>query len=281
MKSVIRTSLITLLLAPSLGLAEMDHSSHNMRETPLQGGKPPADARDPHAYSGGYTLTEGSHSLPTAYRLKLADEHAFWAVAGNRLEFDPDAESTEYDVQAWYGTTFNRFVMKTEGEIAKSTLEEMSADLLYSKAFSPYWDLQAGVRVDTLKEGSDRQWLALGLQGLAPYWFELDLTGYLGESGRTAFTAEVEYELLFTQRLILQPRVELTLYGKDDAENELGSGLANSSMGLRLRYEFTRQFAPYISVERVSTYGDTADFVRAAGGDTSDTVVTAGLRFWF
>lgn len=281
MRSVIRTSLITLLLAPSLGLAEMDHSSHKMSETTLQVGKPPADARDPHAYSDGYTLTEGQYSLPAEHRLRLADEHAFWAVAGNRFEYDLDAESTEYDIQAWYGTTFNRFVVKAEGEIAKSTLEETSTDLLYSKAFSPYWDLQAGLRVDTFEQGSNRQWLAFGLQGLAPYWFELDLTGYLSESGRTAFTAEAEYELLFTQKLVLQPRAEITLYGKDDTENELGSGLANSSIGLRLRYEFTRQFAPYIGVERVSTHGDTADFVRAAGGDTSDTVVMAGLRFWF
>ena len=89
----------------------------------------------------------------------------------------------------------------------------------------------------------------MGVQGLAPYWFELDVAAYVGEDGRTAFTAQAEYELLLTQKLILQPRAELNLYGKDDLDNGLGSGLSDLALGLRLRYEFNRQFAPYIGVE--------------------------------
>jgi len=257
-------------------LAQMDHG-----EMQMQGGKAPADARDPHAYSDGYTLTEGPYAQPGPRQLKLADEHAFWSVLGDRLEYQEDSDSTVYDVQAWYGTTYNRFVIKAEGDIADGTLEESSTDLLWGHALNAYFDTQLGVRLDQYNEGKDRQWLAIGIQGLAPYWFELDVTAYVGDDGRTALSAEAEYELLLTQRLILQPRAELNLYGKDDLDNRLGEGLSDLAVGLRLRYEFSRQFAPYIGVEWTDTYGDTADYRRAAGEDTSGTQFVAGLRFWF
>jgi copper resistance protein B len=257
-------------------LAQMDHS-----EMQMQGGSAPADARDPHAYSDGYTLTEGPYAQPGPRQLKLADEHAFWSILGDRLEYQEDSDSTVYDVQAWYGTTYDRFVIKAEGDIADGTLEESSTDLLWGHAFNAFFDTQLGVRLDQFNEGKDRQWLAFGVQGLAPYWFEVDVTAYVGDDGRTALSAEAEYELLLTQRLILQPRAELNLYGKDDAENGLGSGLSDLAVGLRLRYEFSRQFAPYIGVEWTDTYGDTADYRRAVGQDTSGTQFVAGLRFWF
>ena len=257
-------------------LAQMDHG-----EMQMQGGSAPADARDPHAYSDGYTLTEGPYAQPGPRQLKLADEHAFWSVLGDRLEYQEDSDSTVYDVQAWYGTTYNRFVIKAEGDIADGTLEESSTDLLWGHALNAYFDTQLGVRLDQYNEGKDRQWLAIGIQGLAPYWFELDVTAYVGDDGRTALSAEAEYELLLTQRLILQPRAELNLYGKDDLDNRLGEGLSDLAVGLRLRYEFSRQFAPYIGVEWTDTYGDTADYRRAAGEDTSGTQFVAGLRFWF
>ena len=263
-------------LQVNTALAQMDHD-----EMQMQGGSAPADARDPHAYSDGYTLTEGPYAQPGPRQLKLADEHAFWSVLGDRLEYQEDIDSTVYDVQAWYGTTYNRFVIKAEGDIADGTLEESSTDLLWGHALNAYFDTQLGVRLDQYDEGKDRQWLAIGMQGLAPYWFELDVTAYVGDDGRTALSAAAEYELLLTQRLILQPRAELNLYGKDDPDNSLGAGLSDLALGLRLRYEFSRQFAPYIGVEWTDTYGDTADYRRAAGQDTSGTQFVAGLRFWF
>ena len=226
-------------------LAQMDHGPEHQNMGQMQGGSAPADARDPHAYSGGHTLTEGPY------------------------------------IQAWYGTTYDRFVIQAEGDVADGTLEESSTELLWGHALNAYFDTQLGVRLDQYDEGKNRQWLAIGMQGLAPYWFELDVTAYVGDDGRTALSAEAEYELLLTQRLILQPRAELNLYGKDDAQNGLGSGLSDLAVGLRLRYEFSRQFAPYIGVEWTDTYGDTADYRRAAGQDTSGTQFVAGLRFWF
>lgn len=247
----------------------------------MQGGKPPSDARDPHGYSGGYTLTEGPYAFSGPRLLKLADEHRFLAVLADRLEYNEGSDSTVYDLQGWYGTTYDRLAIKLEGDVANGRLEENQTDLLWSHAVSAYFDSQFGVRFDHYNEGENRQWLALGIQGLAPYWFELDVTSYLGESGRTALTLEAEYELLLTQKLILQPRAELSLYGKDDPENGLGKGLSELALGLRLRYEFTRQFAPYIGVEWSNAYGNTADYRRASGEEVSDTSFVAGLRFWF
>lgn len=263
-------------LVGSTALAQMDPG-----EMQMPGDNSAAGARDPHAYSDGYTLTEGPYAQSGPRQLKLADEHAFWAVLGDRLEYQEDSGSSIYDVQAWYGTTYNRFVIKAEGDIADDRLEESSTDLLWGYALNTFFDTQLGMRLDYYDEGEDRQWLAFGVQGLAPYWFEVDVTAYVADDGRTALSAEAEYDLLLTQKLILQPRAELNLYGKDDAENALGAGLSDLSVGLRLRYEFSRQFAPYIGVERTNTYGDTADYRAAAGVDASDTQVVAGLRFWF
>ncbi|EIF42879.1 putative copper resistance protein B [gamma proteobacterium BDW918] len=277
------TTLVVIVgaLQVNTALAQMDHGPEHQDMGQMQGGSAPADARDPHAYSDGYTLTEGPYAQPGPRQLKLADEHAFWSVLGDRLEYQEDSDSTVYDIQAWYGTTYNRFVIKAEGDIADGTLEESSTELLWGHALNAYFDTQFGVRLDQYDEGKDRQWLAIGMQGLAPYWFELDVTAYVGDDGRTALSAEAEYELLLTQRLILQPRAELNLYGKDDLDNRLGSGLSDLALGLRLRYEFSRQFSPYIGVEWTDTYGDTADYRRAAGQDTSGTQFVAGLRFWF
>ena len=277
------TTLVVIVgaLQVNTALAQMDHGPEQQNMGQMQGGSAPADARDPHAYSGGHTLTEGPYAQPGPRQLKLADEHVFWSVLGDRLEYHEDSESTVYDIQAWYGTTYDRFVIKAEGDVADGTLEESSTELLWGHALNAYFDTQLGVRLDQYDEGKNRQWLAIGMQGLAPYWFELDVTAYVGDDGRTALSAEAEYELLLTQRLILQPRAELNLYGKDDAQNGLGSGLSDLAVGLRLRYEFSRQFAPYIGVEWTDTYGDTADYRRAAGQDTSGTQFVAGLRFWF
>tara|TARA_R110002096_G_scaffold195693_2_gene378373 strand:+ start:14260 stop:15249 length:990 start_codon:yes stop_codon:yes gene_type:complete len=258
-----------------------DSMDHGAMDKSAQGGEAPADARDPHAYSGGYTLTEGPYALPGPRQLKLADEHIFASLLVNRFEYDVDNESGVYDLQGWAGTTYDRFVLKAEGDIANGGVAESQTELLWGHAIATFWDTQVGLRVDTTDAGEDRQWLAFGVQGLAPYWFEVDVAGYLGDGGRTALALELEYELLFTQRLILQPRAEFTLYGKNDEVNGIGRGLADAALGLRLRYEFSRQFAPYIGIERTGKFGRTADYAEALNEPTSVTSYVAGLRFWF
>lgn len=255
----------------------MDHSDMRM-----QGGSAPPDARDPHAYSGGYTLEEGPYVLGGPRLLRFSDEHAFASVRVERFEAvgTGDSSSGAFDVTARFGRNYDRLVLKSEGEVAGGRLREASTELLWGHAIATFWDTHLGVRNDS-GFGSNRSWLALGVQGLAPYWFELSATAYVGNRGRTALNLEAEYELLITQKLVLQPRVEANLYGKSDSEGELGRGLADLTTGVRLRYEFTRQFAPYVGVEWSGKFGQTADLARAAGEPTRDTRWVAGLRFWF
>lgn len=262
-------------------LAQSEMAQMNSAKVQPQGGSAPKDARDPHAYSAGTTLTEGPYALEGNERLTLADEHPFYALLGDRLEYNEQANAGVFDLQAWYGTTFDRLVIKTEGDFSEGSIEENQTDILWGHAVSAYWDTQAGVRLDYNKEGENRQWLAFGLQGLAPYWFEIDMTAYVGERGNTAFTLEAEYELLLTQKLIIQPRAEITLYGKNDKQNDLGSGLSSSAIGFRVRYEFTRQFAPYIGIEWSNKFGNTADYATSSGQSSNNTAFVAGIKFWF
>jgi len=257
------------------GMAGMDMGS-------MQGGKAPPDARDPHANSGGYTLDTGPYVLPAGQRLRLADEHKFGSLLVDRLEAvnTADGNSTAYDLQAWFGRDYDRAVVKAEGHYESGVFAETSTELLWSHAVSAYWNRELGLRYDGGQDPS-RTWLAFGFQGLAPYWFEIDATAYVGEGGRTALGLEAEYETLFTQKLILQTRVEASLYGQDDVARNIGSGLADLSAGLRLRYEIRRQFAPYVGVEWAGKFGGTADYATAAGKAASETKAVAGLRFWF
>ncbi|GAC03055.1 MAG: copper resistance protein B [Alteromonadaceae bacterium] len=246
---------------------------------------PPLDARDPHAYSDGLTLDSGAFALPGPRQLKMADEHAFWAVTFNRFEYADGLSSSvgsvsQYDAQAWYGNSYERLVIKAEGELTDNKLAESETQILWGHAFSTFWDSQIGLRFDS-SEGPSRQWLTLGVQGLAPYWFEVDTSLSVGPEGRTAFNLEAEYELLITQRLILQPRFIVSAFGKDDSENGVGKGLSLLTTGIRLRYEFSRQFAPYLGVEWTGKYGNTADFAKLEGRATRQTQWVAGIRFWF
>ena len=256
--------------APATGhdMGGMDHGS-------MQGGTAPPDARDPHAYSGGYTLDP-------ARPLRMADEHNFGSLLVDRLERarTRDNSSTAFDVLAWYGRTYDRAWFKTDGETDAGRVQDARTELLWGHAVATYWDTQLGVRHDS-GVGPDRGWLAFGVQGLAPYWFEVEATAYVGNEGRTALRLEAEYELLLTQKLILQPRIETNVYGKRDAARERGSGLSDLAAGIRLRYEIKREFAPYVGIERAAKYGDTADYARAAGEDAKETRLVAGLRFWF
>ncbi|WP_454763766.1 copper resistance protein B [Cupriavidus campinensis] len=258
--------------------APMDHADMKM-----QGGSAPPDARDPNAYSGGYLLGVGPYALGAHRQLHMADEHLFASVLVDRLEWahGNDSDAAAYDVQAWFGSTYNKLVIKAEGEAEKGRVHDARTELLWGHAIGTYWDTQLGLRNDAGHGRPGRNWLAVGVQGLAPYWFEVDATAYLDTEGRTALRLSAEYELLLTQRWILQPRIEANLYGKNDPAVGVGSGLSSGAVGIRLRYEISRQFAPYLGVERYQTFGNTADMVRASGGRSGETRFVAGIRAWF
>ena len=152
--------------------------------------------------------------------------------------------------------------------------------MFWDHAFASFWDWQAGARHDS-GLGAEREWAAFGVRGLAPYWFNVEATAYAGEEGRTAWRLRGEYEVLFTQRVILQPELEVNLYSKDDSRRAVGSGLSDAEFGLRLRYEIRREFAPYVGVVWQRHFGDAARFARLDGRDASDTQIVAGVRFWF
>ena len=166
------------------------------------------------------------------------------------------------------------------GRACRTVSTRADLQLLYGHAFAPWWELVVGVRRD-FGPGPSRDWAAFGIQGLAPYRLDVEATAYLGESGRTALRLEAEYELLLTNRLVLQPLVQLDLYGKEDPATGTGSGLSEMEAGLRLRYEIRREFAPYVGVAWQRRFGDTADLARAAGEEVEDTRLVAGLRVWF
>lgn len=240
------------------------------------------EMRDPNAYSGGYTLDSGPFLLPPSERLRLADEHKFSAVLLDRFErvWGPDENSTAIEGQLRYGTDYDRLVIKSELDIARGKLQDGRTEALWGHAFAPYWDSLLGIVYDG-GIGPDRGWAAIGVQGLAPYWFEVNATAYLGSGGRVALDMDASYELLLTQKLILQPSLEVSAYGKGDEARGIGSGLNNGAVGLRLRYELTRQFAPYVGVEYTRLFGGTADMARNNGERVEEARLVAGLRIWF
>jgi len=241
---------------------------------PMQGGSAPPNARSPDYSEGvGYGDMTGMDMIDNASRTMLLID---------QLEFTHgrDGNGVALDAQAWYGNDLNKLWLKADGEGSGGRLQELRTEALWDHAVAAYWDTQLGVRHD-FGVGPGRNWAAFGVQGLAPYWFDIQATAYVGPSGRTAARFEVEYELLLTQRLIFQPDLEVNLYGRDDPQRRIGSGLSDVNLGLRLRYEFHRQFAPYVGIDLVRKFGRTADFARAAGEHAFDPQLVAGVRLWF
>lgn len=185
-----------------------------------------------------------------------------------------------WEVEGWIGKDLHKLWIKTDGEYVDSNLDEMELQVLYSHALAPYWDLQLGWRRD-IRPTPERDWLAIGLKGLAPYHFDIDTALFIGTNSRSAIRLQAEYEMMLTQRLVLVPDIELNLYGKSDSDTGTGSGLSDIEAGLRLRYEVRREFAPYIGVNWSRLFGQTSDFARAEGAKIDDTQFVSGVRIWF
>ncbi|MBL4574188.1 MAG: copper resistance protein B [Gammaproteobacteria bacterium] len=180
---------------------------------------------------------------------------------------------------AWIGNSYRRILLQAQIEMVEGEVEEGEIDLLYSRAVSPFWDIRAGLH-RSFGESADRDWAAIGFKGLSPYWFEIDAALHIGKSGSAALDFEAEYELLLTQRLVLQPRIDIKAFSETDVELGRGSGLSTVKIGARLRYEIDRQFAPYLGVERVKRFGETADLL-PLGLSQTETHWVIGLRFWY
>jgi copper resistance protein B len=190
------------------------------------------------------------------------------------------ANPTLVEAQAWIGKDLNKLWLKTDIEKRTDEIEDAELQALYSHAIAPFWDLQLGLRQDQ-KPTPSRTWGVLGVQGLAPYFFEVDAALFIGEAGRSAARFSAEYDLLFTQRLILSPELEVNLYGQNDAATGKGSGLSDIKGGIRLRYEICREFAPYLGVNWNRKFGASADYAQSTQQTVSDANLVIGLRLWF
>ena len=267
----------------------MDHSQHG--ETPDKSvpGTAPEDAVPARAFEGPRHAADaiwGAEAMAPS-RENLARENGGMRTGSvfiERLEARIAADGGEdgyvWDAQAFYGGDINRFVLKTEGEGEfGGELEDAEIQALYSRAIGPFFDLQAGVRFDP--EPDTRGHLVVGVQGLAPYMFHVDGALFLSDRGDLTARLEGEYDQRITQRLIVQPRLEVELSAQDIPERGIGAGITKIEPGVRLRYEIEREFAPYIGIEYEAALGGTADIARAVGDDPDGLKVVIGLRAWF
>jgi copper resistance protein B len=263
--------------APMAGTTEgspaAQGSMSGMNMDAMQGGSAPPDARSPD-YSDGV----GYGPL----KLHLHGDEAVGILLLDRLEavHGRDGNGQAWEAEGWYGRDEDKLWLRSEGELSQGKVADGNVEALWNHAIATYWSGQLGVRRD-FGAGPGRDWVAFGVQGLAPYWFELEATGYVGSSGRTATRFRADYEVRFTQRLILQPELEFNLYGKSDPARGIGSGLSDVQFGLRLRYEVRREFAPYLGIHWVRRFGTTADYARADGQPVFDQQFVAGFRIWF
>ena len=253
-----------------------EHSGHTPadRASAPPGGPPPAGLPPitDEDRAAAFPVLDGRHSV---------HDHAVHAfVLFDRLEWQTGdgVNGLGWDTSGWIGGDVNRFRFRTEGEREDGDVRG-AVHALFGRAIAPWWDLVAGVRQD-MGPGPARTWAAAGVQGLAPYWFEVEATAHLGESGRTYVRLETEYELLLTSRLVLQPRAELQIHGKADPERGIGAGLSSLDAGLRLRYEIRRELAPYVGVTWNRKFFGTADRAEATGAGGRATRLVLGLRFW-
>ena len=260
--------------SPGAGHEGMDHRA--------MGHAPPVATDAPREPIPELTDADRAAAFPPLDGHPTHDDRNVRFTQFNRLEAWDGEHGTgmAWEGSSWYGSDWNRLWLRSEGEREGGRTEAADLEVLYGRPVARWWDAVVGLRHD-FRPGPSQTWLALGVMGLAPQWFEVQATAYLGESGQVAVRAEVEYELLLSNRLVLQPLLELELHSEDDPERGIGSGLGSAEAGVRLRYEFTRKFAPYVGVAWERAYGATADLRRAEGEDIDDTRLVAGVRFWF
>jgi len=242
---------------------------------PAAAGSGPARAAD--AIWGADAMRASRQQLKT----ENGGQRFFWFMA-DRAEYRARDGRDGYlwDLQGFYGGDIDKFFYKSEGEGSfGEKIERAEVQALWSHAIGPWFDLQAGVRQDFAPR--DRTYAVIGVQGLAPYRFEVDGALFLSDTGDLTARAEAELDQRITQRLILQPRAEFNLAAQDVPELGIGAGLDRAELGLRLRYEIAREFAPYIGIEQEWRVGRSADFARAEGERPSATNFVAGVRLWF
>lgn len=217
-----------------------------------------------------------------AHAVEEGEARIFTYLEADQLEYRLGGEGTvRWDIQGWSGGDEHKLWFKTQGDrVISGAAERVEWQLLYSRAVAAFWDAQVGVRYD-VKPDPSRGYAVVGVQGLAPYFFDVDAAAFISDDGDVSARIEAEYEWLLTQRLIAKPFVELNIAVQDVPELGVGSGLSDVEWGLRFRYEIVREVAPYVGVSWERKVGPTADFARRRGTDVGDGAVVAGIRLWF
>lgn len=250
--------------------------------TSLPAGNAPAPAPPTDHYADRFfPPVEMARARHEMHRDQGAQKFGF--VVFNLAEYQPrrGRDAFRWEGEAWYGGDINRITLKTEGEGKfGESVERAEIQALYSRAVDPYFNLQVGVRQD-LGKGPRRTYAAVGFEGLAPYWFEVEGTLFLSDKGDLLGRFGGYYDQRITQRLVLQPRAEFNFAAQDVPANGIGAGLSSAELGLRLRYEIVREFAPYVGVSWERKVGASARYARAAGEDPTSAGLVAGIRFWF
>ncbi|MCH5655067.1 copper resistance protein B [Pseudomonas syringae] len=267
------------------GMEGMDHGSHAMHmdasdsEDASSTQSAPAQSRTPIPpitdadRAAVYTSHAGHQVHDTAINSYFLADKLEWQDAN-------DGSALAWDLSGWIGGDIDRLLLRSEGERTNGKTEEAEMQALWGHSISPWWDVVAGARQD-FKPGAPQTWAAFGLQGQAISDLDIEATAFIGEAGQTAARLEADYDLQLTNNLVLQPTAELNFYGKNDPQRGNGSGLSTSEFGLRLRYEITPQFAPYVGVSWDRSYGKTADYAREDDEDTQDARLVVGVRMWF
>ena len=266
---------------------EEDSAAHASHDVQGPGNEPAAAPPPPAALSGPRNAADTLFDpveMAEARRQLRAEEgaaiHSFLLVDRLEAAFGDGDEAYNWDGQGWYGGDLHKLWLKSEGEYEEGSLQSAEIQALYSRAVTAFFDAQFGIRQDWRPE-PERSYLVAGLHGLLPYVFELDAQLFLSDEGDLSGRLETEYDLQVTQRLVLQPRVEVEFAAQAVPELRTGSGLTSIEAGLRLRYEIRREFAPYFGIAWERKTGGTADFVRASGQDPDTVAAILGARFWF
>lgn len=259
------------------------HAGHEMAEEfvdpPEAGNDVPPDAPAEFAADRFFGVDDMKRA-----RGILRDEHGgmlTYKIMGDMIEYrSQDSEDGHaWNGEAWFGGDIDRLVIKTEGEGGED-VESAEIQALYSRAWDHVTDLQIGIRQD-VEPNPSRTYLALGFETVLPSWLEAEGALFVGQGGQVLARLDGNYDFRLTQRLVLQPRAEVNFAARDDAAIALGSGFSDAEFGLRLRYEFQREFAPYIGVSWERKFGDTADYARADGESAETTSFVIGLRTWY
>lgn len=235
------------------------------------------------AQSQSATSTDPSKPVPSDWPSPIDDNRILNRIIFDQLEGRTSGPDTAFrwDGQGWVGTDRNKLWLKSEGTVSRGRVGDGDTEALYDRPIPRlrYFDWQGGVRVD-LDSGPRRTWGAVGIEGLAPYYFDFEPTLYFRDGGHMAARVAGSYNMLITQRLILQPQLEMNFYNKDDPARGLGSGLSDLDSGLRLRYELSRKLAPYIGFTYSGTFGNTAEYARQSGRPVHAPRLVFGVRIW-